>query len=334
MSTRLYPSEEAARPFLPVLDLIVRAPNAELTQTVANAWATVFAREQSRLAVLDKSRSIDFVLDEFAKASARVLDDRRKLTTEQTALDREYAQVAGSAAVESRLQRADSLDRLVARAEAELFEIQVDVRAGQERLKKLEAELATLKPVIVLNKPIDDVRAAARGASPTGQAVPTEESNPVYLALAQQLSEDRVMVASLAARERTLGEQLPQLRKQAAAARAEYFEADRRMLALERDHELRLAPHTQAVEAARAGFGKLEQKIGDAQIAKAVSAPTVSVAAAAALPSSPVAVAAWKYVAGAAGLAFAGALLALALLHYAGLLHAHGTRPPASAASA
>ena len=83
---------------------------------------------------------------------------------------------------------------------------------------------------------------------------------------------------------------------------------------------MQLAPHQLALDEAKARFGKLEQKIGDAQIAKAESDSNVKIGAYAELPTVPVAPSVKKYVGASMLLGFTAAVLAVWLLGYAGIL--------------
>jgi hypothetical protein len=162
-------------------------------------------------------------------------------------------------------------------------------------------------------------------------SIRTEETNPVYVSLSRQLSEDRSSIGGLEGRERMLGEQLQRMRKDADALRADSLASEGRLIALEREHSMQLAPHLLAVEEARARFDKLEQKIGDAQIAKAESDSNVKIGAYAELPTSPIAPSARKYVGGSMLLGFVAAVLAVWALSYTGVLRSsvRDSPPPA-----
>jgi uncharacterized protein involved in exopolysaccharide biosynthesis len=162
----------------------------------------------------------------------------------------------------------------------------------------------------------------------------TEETNPVFSALSRQLSEDRSTVGGLEARERTLIQQLELMRKDANALRADYLGSEGRILALEREHSMQLAPHQQALAEAKARFDKLEKKIGDAQIAKAESSSNVKIGAYAELPTAPVAPSMKKYVGASMLLGFVAAVLAVWLLSYSGILRSavRESSPPATPA--
>ena len=332
LSTQLYPSREPQKPFLPLVDLVARSRTPELARGVANAWADVFLTEQTKLAVLGKSSSVDFILEEFPKASERVLTGQRTVKLEETRLDREYTQARTGAAVEWKRSRLASLEREVVRAEAELLGIQLDVKQGREGIAKLEAELKATPPVLTLTKgPSDEAlwNAAVRGGETKTAAgdpamgkllIRTEETNPVYVSLSRQLSEDRSTIGGLDARERTLNQQLLQMRKEMTSLRADYLASEGRLEALSREHSMQLAPHQLALDEAKARFGKLEQKIGDAQIAKAESDSNVKIGAYAELPSAPIAPSVKKYVGASMMLGFTAAVVAVWLLSYAGIL--------------
>ena len=222
---------------------------------------------------------------------------QRTVKLEETRLDREYTQVKTAAAVEWKRSRLASLEREVVRAEGELLGIQLDVKQGREGIAKLEAELKATPPVLTLTKgPSDEAlwNAAVRGGEAKTAAgdpamakllIRTEETNPVYVSLSRQLSEDRSTIGGLDARERTLSQQLQQMRKEMTSLRADYLASEGRLEALAREHSMQLAPHQLALDEAKARFGKLEQKIGDAQIAKAESDSNVKIGAYAELPT-------------------------------------------------
>jgi uncharacterized protein involved in exopolysaccharide biosynthesis len=346
LTTQLYPSREPQKPFLPLVDLVAHSRTPELARAVANAWADVFLTEQTKMEVAGKASSVDFILQEFPKASARVLTGQRAVKLEETRLDREYARARSGAAVEWKKSRLESLEREIVRAEAGLLETQLDVKQGRESIARLEAELATAKPVLTLTKgPSDEAlwnsatrspeTRAGAGDSPLGKlSIRTEETNPVYLALSRQLSEDRSTVGGLEARQKLLIQQLEAMRKDANALRADYMASEDRLVALEREHSIALAPHQLALGEAKARFDKLEEKIGDAQIAKAESDANVKIGAYAELPTAPVAPSMKKYIGASMLLGFVAAVLVVWLLSYAGVLRdsVRESPPPATPA--
>lgn len=342
LSTTLYASRDPQRPFLPLIDLIARSATPALAQAAANAWADVFVLEQARLAGLGKSASIDFILDEFPKASARVLAEERKLKELETTLDREMTVARAGAAVDLKRARLSGLQRTLVRAETELFEVHLDSQSGSDRLARLEGELAKTPPVLTLTKGLSDeallsAAASAGGAAngnvgtgaaggkappPAGLSIRTEETNPTHVALTLQLAEDRVTVGALGVRARTLTDQIAQLRKEAAALTSDLLGAENQLAALQRQQSIAVAPLSMAVSEAQAQFGKLEAKIGDAQIAKATTDSDVKLGARAELPAAAVGPGLPIYVGAASLVALVAAAAAILLLAYLGALPA------------
>lgn len=342
LTTYLYPSREPQKPFLPIIELQAQGRTPELAEASANTWAEIFVAEQAKLAAVNKSGSVDFVLKEFPKASERLLETEKQLRNQETTLDQEYARVRTSGAVESKKMRLEALDELGVKLESDLVSSRVDLKQARERLARIEAELKVTSPVLNLVKgPSDEAlwNAAARGAEGSASggslsrlSIKSEEPNPVHVSLSQQLADERVMVGSTQAREQSLAQQLADVRQQAAALRADLYQAEHKELALDRDHTMRLAPHQMALAEAKSRFTKLEEKIGDAQIAKAESDSDVKVGARAERPRAPIGPDKKKYVGGAGLLALGGSIVALLLLTFLGFVpRTRVTAPPAAA---
>lgn len=342
MTTYLYPSREPQKPFLPLIELQAQGRTPEIAQATANTWADIFVAEQAQLAAVNKSGSVDFVLQEFPKASQRLLETEKQLRAEETTLDQEYARVRTTGAVESKKMRLEALDELSVKLESDLVSSRVDLKQARERLARIEAELKVTSPVLNLVKgPSDEAlwNAAARGAegstasgSLSKLSIKSEEPNPVHVSLSQQLADERVMVGSTEAREQSLSQQLAEVRRQASALRADLYQAEHQELALDRDHTMRLAPHQMALAEAKSRFTKLEEKIGDAQIAKAESDSDVKVGAKAERPVAPIGPDKRKYIGGAGLLALGGSIIALLLLTFLGLVPRTRVTQPAAAA--
>ncbi len=301
VSTQLYSSREPQKPYLPLIGLIAESSSPEKAQQIANAWAERFVLEQSRLAILGKAGAVDFILAEHPKASSRLGEQEQKLRSVQQRHDRETAAANTRLALRMKRAELESIERTVVDFEWDLYKTRVNIKEEAERLAQTQKEVAATASTLNLSRSVSEdalwAILAQRGQSSAGAIkggdalkMQSQEVNPVYVHLAQQLAEYRVQHNALLMREETLVRQLATARADAARLRNAYYAGEAELTQLERQQSGEVTSIKRLVDEAQARFKKLDERIGDAQIAKAQQESDVKIGALAELPrvhSSP-----------------------------------------------
>src|SRR5258708_16881534 len=155
-SPRIYPSGERGKPYLPVIGLTAECSTPEMAQQIANAWAKLFVDEETRLTAAGRAGSVDFVIDEFPKSSARVAQAQRtlkKVTDEQA---KAMSTLKAQAAVDFKGSRQRNLEYLAVSLEEQLFKTRLEQDETARAVTQLEQEVKSMSPVIELSKAITD----------------------------------------------------------------------------------------------------------------------------------------------------------------------------------
>jgi uncharacterized protein involved in exopolysaccharide biosynthesis len=300
LETIIYPSREPQKPFLPLIGLQAIATDPERARTAANVWASVFVDEQSRLATAGKSGSVDFILEEFPKASAKVLEAESKLKAIEDRQGKALAALKTRLGVSLKTAQLFSAEDRIVEFESDLANARVAAQSSKAAVPKLEQELARTPQTVSTAKSISDdalwitaVNGAKPGEAPrvpdavAGSHLQTQEINPVFLDVSQQLADRRIAYDTSTIKEQILTKQLQDAKREAAATRADVLASELALDDLDRQQTLERAAYQRSVDEANARFEKLNQKIGDAQLVKAERESNVKVGALAEKPSKP-----------------------------------------------
>ncbi len=298
--TIIYPSKEPQKPFLPIIGLQVVSDSPVKAETVANAWAAVLVEEETRISAIGKSGSVDFVLQEFPKASSQVLEEERKLKLIEDQQARVMTAAETRYAISLETAQLDSVEKQIVEFESELARAHVSAQQSKESIPRFEQELARTPQVLTTSKALSDDalwQSTANGArSGEPPRVPdalattrlrSEEMNPVYLSLSQRLADERIAYNANVAREAILERQIRDAKARAATLRSHLLAGRQAIADLKRLQTLERSSSERAVNQARARFNKLNDKIGDAQIVKAESESDLKVGALAEQPKRP-----------------------------------------------
>ena len=257
LDTVIYPSKEPQKPFLPIIGLQVVGYSPEKVQAAANTWAMVLVEEEARISAIGKSGAVDFVLQEFPKASSQLLGEEQKLKQ----LGDQHARVMTAAesrhAISLVTAQLESVERQVVEFEAERRRAHVAAQEAKESIPRLEAEIARTPPLVTTSKSL------------AGARLTSEEINPVYQSLSQSLADARIAYDANVAKEGILAGQVRDGRAQAATLRGDLLNGQQAIADLERLQTVERANAERGVSEARSRFDKLNERIGDAQIVKA-----------------------------------------------------------------
>lgn len=325
--TVLYPSSGGPTPYLPMLGIVAQAPSPEQAQQVANAWATTFAREQTRLARETTEGSVAFVLSEHPKASQALTDAERELDALRERQARELLALQARADVESKRALLESREQQLVSLQRELAETSLLLLRSKERLAQLQPELAKTSPVVTLSRAISEdalwqhlagsSNGTTRAEELMRQRLQTQETNPVYTELSRQLAEERVRVNTLVPVEGQLQKQVQDAAAAVDQTREELQAAEFEVNNLQRRHGLDWAFQQRRVDEARTKLLRISEHIGEAEMARAQNQPTLRVGARAALPGAPIALNVPLNVAYATGIGFFISLLGAWVAHRA-----------------
>lgn len=296
MTTVTYPSLEPLKPFLPLIGLQVEGPHPEKLQTAANTWASLFVEEQAKLSAVGKATAVDFIISEYPKASATLLERERLFKTIQDQQAAVLTAMQTRQGVSLKRFQLQSKESLLVSLEEELYKVRGDVADARQMVTELERELQrTAKSRSTTRAVSDDalLQSIAKPGDPASLAsvkIENVEPNPIYEQLSGDLSRGRVRYNTLAPRALALEKQIAQVRADAAALRADLLNGQLALDNLQRQQKTELGSYQRGVDEAQAKFKKLEEKIGDAQIAKAERDSDVKIGALAEVPkgvSSP-----------------------------------------------
>lgn len=292
--TVLYPTDDREKPHLPVIGFEASAVDPVTAQRYANLWATIFIREQSALTKLGKSGSVDFILNEYPKAIEQVALAQSQVKLAEDRHARQLGDFDRNAAPTMQASMLASRESLLVQLSQELERTRIDLRSTRESVTQLGKELAaTPTHHTVYRGMSDDViwSTAGRGNPPpelAARMIRSQEVNQVHSVLSERLSFARVSLQSTIAREQALVQQIRDLTTQTNALRARVTGNGVTRAAMIRAHALEIDRLNRAVQEAQARFKKLDEKIGEAQIAKAESDTDLRLGEPARLPTEPV----------------------------------------------
>ena len=276
LDTAIYPSREPAQVYLPLIGLTAQANSPERAEKIANAWAALFVEEEQRLVEMTKGASVDFVITEFAKASATVLEQQRRLHSVKEQQSQALTNLKTRAAIDLKRAQIQGAERTLVEFETTLYRTRVDRQMVEQRMNQLQASLKNTAPLITLAKGLSDegIWAAVVGGKPLpagaqNTQLRSEEINPVYTRLAEEAALEAAQYHALAAREQSLTTQLAALRQSLGRTRSELLAAEFQVANLEAQNQVEAGVPQRAVDEAQARFKKLEERVGAAQLAKA-----------------------------------------------------------------
>lgn len=293
----LYASRVPQQPYLPLIGLVVEATTPKQTQEIANIWARRFVEEQAKIAASSTAISVNFIVDEFPKASRALHDVETELQALQARHAGELSAARTQAGVELKRVVADGQAKNVVSLEERLAQTRFELQSAKQRLAQLEPELSRTPQYVVLSKAITDdalwqrIAQANGGAIPpeiVGQRLESQEINPVYLEVSQQVAVERVKFNSLVPLEKELIQQIAAAASMADQTRADLFASELKIANLERQQKLEQSALERRIEEVRARFKPLSERIGEAEIARAQTDPDLRLGALAPLPSIPV----------------------------------------------
>src|SRR5258708_810960 len=294
LSTSIYPSREPGKPYLPLIGLTAECSTPEMAQQIANAWAKLFVDEETRLTAAGRAGSVDFVIDEFPKSSARVAQAQRtlkKVTDEQA---KAMSTLKAQAAVDFKGSRQRNLEYLAVSLEEQLFKTRLEQDETARAVTQLEQEVKSMSPVIELSKAITDdalwqTLGRSNGVSGVNDALSTsrlksQAENTAYTKLAGALAEARVRYASLKGRSDTLAAELGAVRRDAQEVRADVLKSEASIDQLQREQEVESGPYERGLEEVEAQFKELADRIAAARIAEAEAQSRLQVGGLAPVP--------------------------------------------------
>jgi uncharacterized protein involved in exopolysaccharide biosynthesis len=300
---------------LPVLGLAATATTGDLARQAADIWAAVLVEAQSKISEADRSAAVDFILHEYPLASTRLHQEEQRKEAIKQKQDRAMDTAKSRAAKSLREAQVWSREQLVVQLEEERHRVQVDLNEAKGEVASIEEELKKVPQLVTVTRGIGDDALLENAARNDGRPTPeildarlrSQEINPVYTDLTRQLAQARVKRAALEAREPALAAQIEQTRREASALSSALTTGAREVADLEAHQATELAATDREVENARSSFKKLEERIGDAQIVKAIGDSSLRVGSPAELPTAPSGPERVRFVllAGAAGLVLA-----------------------------
>lgn len=297
LDTMLYVSREPQKPYLPLVGLIAEDEKPQKAQLVANTWATLFAQEERKLTTA--GGSADFILTEYPKASTDLAEEERKLSALRQQQSKTITDAQMRLAPGWKQTQLTSVEQLIVGLEEDLAKTRVELRESEQAMKQAEAELKGTPSVLATTKALSDdalLEAAGKSTPPgTPASIPasvassrlqTEEINPTYTAIAKRLADERVNHAALQARRDGLVREIAEAQRRLADLRVSVLTGELALETLQRNQELQRNGLERSVGDAEARFKRLEAKVADARIAKAIEEPNVKVGALAGLPKS------------------------------------------------
>jgi uncharacterized protein involved in exopolysaccharide biosynthesis len=293
-STVLYDSRETGKPYLPLIGLLVSAPDPAVAQQGANLWARIFIEEEQKFSSVGKAASIDFILSEYPKASSDLGDRQRSLTGVL------QEQAKGLSTMKIRLspefitKQLEASQLALIEAEDDLRSTNLSLQESEKRLAELKTALASTPQRLTTAKAVSDeaIWAAVKSGQPGTPALPStkllsEEVNPVHTSLSGDLASEQVTTASLRARSAGLAADVKRLRSDIAGLTERLYRAQYSIEDLQRTQKLQASTFERAVEDAKGRVTRLEGKVVEAQLAKAERDSDVKLGAGAELPTSP-----------------------------------------------
>lgn len=284
--TVLYPSREPQKPFLPLVGLIAEGFSPELAQKIANTWATRLIQEQERLSALSTTGSVAFIVTEYPKAVDGVANAERQLrdlrnrhaaelskirldtgidprrgsqsnvvvmgtprTNGETTVDNGLSLLLAAEDRGPKYDLAKVEQQTALDLERRLAATRIDLETSRHRLAQLEAELARNAPFV---------------NGPNGAMT----SNPLYTTLSEQVSSERVRLNSLGPTVDSVSKDLAAARSRAEKVRSEFLTGEVQVENLQRRQGVEQLVLERELAEARAKLKPLEDRIGDAALAR------------------------------------------------------------------
>jgi uncharacterized protein involved in exopolysaccharide biosynthesis len=291
LQAALYPSREPQKPYLPMLGLAGRSTSPEKAQALANVWAEILIKEERKMAALGKTASVDFILAEYPKAAERLILEEEKLRTLHDMQAKEVNNTETVLALPLRKQQLASRETLLVDLQAQLYKLRVDIQEASDSVAAIKTELETTPRVLATTKTLSDdalmaLLAQKKGdaASNTAGQLHSEEVNPVHVSLSEKLATQRTRLASLQPREALLQQQVSTLRAEVDGLRAAIGTGQLQIEMLKGSHKAAATPIERAVTEMQSRYKRLEEKIGEAQLARVEEESNVKIGALAELP--------------------------------------------------
>jgi polysaccharide biosynthesis transport protein len=319
LSTEIYTSRVRDQTHSPVIDLVVRAGTPRIAALVADTWAEVAVRESSGLATRGKEGTLELIRREYPSAKDRLSRIEADLKATQDRFDREIrdlenhwdvriAEFRSEWSLEVLREQAKALSEKLTEDIVRLRGLALEISEAGDTLDQLKKEIQDHPQLIVLSKAItDDALWERIGRDLGGETAEqlqslrlrSEELNPVYQSLLQNLADTQVRYDTLVPQERHLraviadqDAELRELNRLILTKDAELQrltrERDTQLTLLNREREFQVADRSREVETSREAFKGLAEKWEEARLAGAEQDEDIKIGALAVEPRNPV----------------------------------------------
>ena len=281
--TVLYPSRVPQQPYLPLIGLVGQSSTAAGAQNAANAWARTLVEEQRGLTATTTASTVQFVVDEFARASQALTDVEHEL---KAVRDRHTSELSAARVSSGVDPRSDDRSPTVvidtapqagtpAGDDSITLSNRDDGRGPKYAAARFQRELV-LSIEGRLARARQDLEVARARAQVSTKASPAD-------AEAARAQVDSLQ-ATVTALQRTLDEE----RNKSAKMRADLVASEARIEQLQRSQSAQESVVHRKLDEVRARLKPLQDRIGDAQIARSQTEPELKLGALATLPTIPI----------------------------------------------
>ncbi len=319
LATEIYTSRVRDQTHSPVIDLVVRAGTPRRAALVADTWAEVAVRESAGLATRGKVGTLELIQREYPSTKDRLSLLEADLKATQDRFDREIrdlenhwdariAEFGSEWNLDVLREQAKALSGKLTEDIVRLRGLALEISEAGDSLDQLKKEIQEHPQFIVLSKAItDDALWERIGRDLGGEAADelqslrlrSEELNPVYQSLLQNLADTQVRYDTLVPQERHLREliaeqeaELRELNRLILTKGAEFRrlerERDIQLTLREREREFQVEELGREVSTSRETFSNLAGKWEEARLAQAEQDEDIKIGALAVEPRNPV----------------------------------------------